>query len=329
MTNLVYKSWEWRSIDDMKKLWANLLSKRKDSTNRNSSPTHLGQRAEPLFDIPVSNIIPCNLHTTMSQMKSLRNGLYLYVENSDTALAHLEVTYKELGIKVPTVGETTLDRLKKTRFSRPNAVKLLVHQDSILKCLEFTNLNQEIKDLIKLVWKQALVLLTIASSAHPNSLITEEAWMVCAKEYATNFMKCFAVQVSSYMHCFVYHYGYFLVKHCGMEYLSGYSIETNIAWIKKNTFTSTNHFGGKELNACWGQLIEKHLRCQDRFKALLLQKREKPNWADNLFQQDTTVQDLSIFTLGRLMEESVEELGSLMDVAQVETTPSSRHTSSG
>ena len=162
------------------------------------------------------------------------------------------------------------------------------------------------KELIRLVWKQALVLLSIASSSTPQSIVTESVWKDCATEYANNFTKCFSVTVSSYFHCLVYHYGWFLTQFSGIEYLSNYSIETNIHWIKKNTFTSTNHFGGKNANSCWGQLIEKHLRCQDSFIASLQKKKTvKENWADTVLMDDDEVPQLSVFTFGRLLEKSL------------------------
>ena len=125
----------------MKKLWEKVLKKRKDSTNRNTAGTakQKGQVGEPLFNIPLSNIIPCNLHATMSQVKSLRKGLWQKIECSEEALKYVLEFLPTIRVKVPAPvndKESLVERLNRTRFSRPNSVKLLRHHEGLLKCLD-------------------------------------------------------------------------------------------------------------------------------------------------------------------------------------------------
>ena len=44
-------------------------------------------------------------------------------------------------------------------------------------------------------------------------------------------------------------------RYSGIEKLSNYSTEGNIKWIKQMLHSSTTHFGGKEGDLCWCQLL--------------------------------------------------------------------------
>ena len=62
---------EFRNIQSMKDTW-DVIKKDPLSKRKSSAKNHVGQVNEPLFYVPLTQIIPCNLHLTMSIVKMLR-----------------------------------------------------------------------------------------------------------------------------------------------------------------------------------------------------------------------------------------------------------------
>ena len=167
---------------------------------------------------------------------------------------------------------TLAERLDKTKFSRVNSISLIKNQETLLKCL--TPLEKNFPNrviLTRKVWNQAEMLLAIASADRFE--LTADKWKLYATEFATNLVKLYSEKcVTSYLHCFVYHYGYWLEKFGAIEKLGNYSIETNVKWVKDNYARASNHGGGVagSDSAPLAQLLSKHFRMQRTFKKDLL-----------------------------------------------------------
>ena len=283
-------SWNFRDIDNMNTMWNSEISKKTTRSRKSANHMFAGQVGEPLFSIPFSNIIPCMLHVTMSIAKLLRKILLQIIGNCKEAMGALEksLCHKDLNIKLyksakPEHEKMSLEqRLKKTRFSRVNSISMLKNQEIVLECLakleaEYTDKANRLKE----VWKQALCLLAVASD--PAESTKELDWKNCAKLFAKDFQKLATnSNITSYLHCFVYHIGYYLEKYSGIEKLANYSTEGNIKWIKDSLSSSTAHFGGKNSDHCWAQLLQKHYRSQISFKKTLPQDNRNKHWSSTL-----------------------------------------------
>lgn len=280
----------------MRKTWL-AIADSSISTRKRSANKRDGLYAEPLFALPLTQIIPCNLHLTMSLVKMLRKHLVLNIRGFPEAAAELEKALKEIKIKVykPKDSQKSMsleERLKKTRFSRPNSLNLLKKYDIVLRCLDTLPENYaEFAKNTRLMWEQALVLLAWASD--PEAHIDEKTWIHCAKQFAGWFVDMtHKKKVTSYLHCFVYHYGYFLERYGRIEGLANYSIESNMKWMKDRLQRSTNHAGGRNGDMdCWKQLLELHFRSQETMKAKLPQGNSKP-WTSALESSQKSVSDI-------------------------------------
>ena len=276
--------WEFRDIKQMQEIFNTNLKTKSKSTRKSQNSKFCGQQNEPLFSIPLECIIPCLLHCSMSIVRSLHKLLLKYVEVEECQ--ELLIKYlKEIKISVPNgkEGDSKLDRLSKIHFKRPVALKYLTEQEAYLKCLD------PIKDTfgvrvkhIKLVFKQALYLLTIASSTDESIILPEEDWIMCAKIFASNFQAISSTNyATSYLHLFVYHLGYFLNEYGCLEKLSNFSIENTIHYIKKTILSSTSKFGGRSEreNNTYSTVLEKNYREQESFKESLPEEENDRQWS--------------------------------------------------
>lgn len=278
------KTYPFRNISHMKDIWDKKLKGKAASTRSSQNTKYAGQQNEPLFLIPLSSIIPCILHLTMSIVKSLKNTLINIILNSDLALKQLQEQMKILKIKVNSNSKYTLEQqLRKTKFTRPTSIKFIKNYKEILKCLDKLPSNlQPLKEKIHLVFQQALYLLSVASSPRPN--ISEQDWLTCSKIFMSNYKEISIGAITSYIHVFVYHCGYFLEQYGGIEKLGNYSIEGTIHYIKKTVTNSTSGFGGRneDKNHCLSQVLEKNRRQQPLFKKELPQKESTMQWSCRL-----------------------------------------------
>ena len=290
-----FESWPFRDIHVMKERWLSI----KDtslSTRKRTAKERDGLYAEPLFALPLTQIIPCNLHLTMSIVKMLRKHLVMNIRGFPAAAEELEKALKEIGIKVYKPKDSQKmsleERLKKTRFSRPNSLNLLKNCEIVLRCLDrLPPSYAAFGKNTKIMWEQALVLLAWASD--PEAEIDEQTWMYCAKQFASWFVDMtHKKKVTSYLHCFVYHYGYFLEQYGRIEGLANYSIESNMKWMKERIQRSTNHAGGRKGDMdCWRQLLQLHFRSQDTMKAKLPQGNRK-TWTSSLESSQKSISDI-------------------------------------
>lgn len=75
---------------------------------------------------------------------------------------------------------TKYDLLDKTIFARPKAIQFLLNQKTLLTCLNYIS-DQIYAYKCRLVYQQALFLITIASS--PNPSINESTWLLISKKF--------------------------------------------------------------------------------------------------------------------------------------------------
>ena len=280
-----------RDIEKMRTTWGKHLVKKKGNSGRKSeNRKYFGQYAEPLFDIPLANIVPCLLHVTMSIVKLLRKillGLIRFhtpaLEAFEKSLAHPALKIKVYKPKQASISLT--ERLKKTRFSRVNSLSLIKNQEIVLECIDL--LPAEYKTLgeqVRKAWRQGLCLLAVASNPDPELTIKEGDWKKCAIKFAETILSVTdSVKITSYLHCFAYHLGFYLEKYSGIERLGNYSTEGNIKWIKEALKNSSSHFGGKnDPDACFAQLLQLHYRSQESFKKNLPRVESDHHWSCTL-----------------------------------------------
>ena len=212
----------------------------------------------------------------------MKNFLLSLIQFNDQAIDVLFNTFKALKLHIYQPKDETLsnyEKLAKTKFNRPQAIKFLINFKELLKCLLLID-DQNVAKKCYSIFEQGLILISICCSSNPT--ITESDWLHVAKIFASNWKKMSLVQ-TTYLHVFVYHVGYFLEKYSGLEKYANYSIEGIVHYTKKNISSSTNHFGGwssknDEFN-CFKQLLEKNFREQPAFKSALPMYENPKQWS--------------------------------------------------
>lgn len=157
--------------------------------------------------------------------------------------------------------------MRKSKFNRPELLKIVEQQVEVLKCLEplegrFPEANKRLRLLFQRLW----YLLSILSADQKETKVTEAEWIRMAKQFAVLFNSQTAEEkATSYLHVFVYHVGSYLEKYHSLESLANYSIEGTVKWVKTHTREASNKFGGNKSNTL-EQVIHKHNRMQPFMK---------------------------------------------------------------
>ena len=125
----------------MESNWTNNLSKIDNINSRKrQAKDYQGQYNCPIFKISLKNIIPCNLHGTISIIKLLKKILLHTLEGNTKGLEILIQKLEESKIKVYKASKgcdiTLEERIKKTQFFRVNSLMMLKNYDKILECLD-------------------------------------------------------------------------------------------------------------------------------------------------------------------------------------------------
>lgn len=236
------RHWPFRDIEVMQTRWNSKLSKLADSTRSNyaSNPTKqfFGQVGRPILNLPLSRWITCELHCCMSMCKFLRNQFHGLIADSPAVCDEYISVLESLNIAVYSDTKKSsaisfLERMKKTRLSRPESLRILLNGSSVFKCLEnpiMAPFSSKIR-ILKLLWHQLTCILAIVAESF--AMMTEERWIIGLKNFALEFLKLAAPSdVTSYLHVLVYHVGYFLEQYEGIERFSNYSVEGTIKWLK-------------------------------------------------------------------------------------------------
>jgi hypothetical protein len=109
------------------------------------------------------------------------------------------------------------------------------------------NVNNRLRGKIvkaKRVWELYHPLATLSMQARVT--ITEEEWLDEARPFGQAFCTAYGrKQVTTYMHIFVYHYGFFLQTYHGIEKFANYALEGKHRVTKRTLARATSGFGGK------------------------------------------------------------------------------------
>ena len=103
------------------------------------------------------------------------------------------------------------------------------------------------------VWKRYHDLVSLSKQA--QVAIEEAEWLEYARSFGTAFMHCFHLEdITSYIHVFMYHLGYFLKKYNGIEKFANFVDESKHRENKTNLFHGTSVFRYGESGAAYQQL---------------------------------------------------------------------------
>jgi hypothetical protein len=146
---------------------------------------------------------------------------------------------------------TIWKRIKKSRLNRNDYLKIWKHWHLFLEKVLNTALNRlrvaMNRETVVDVSNLLIPLMNLALHYNPkeHGFISEAQWREDARKYATSFVKRYGEkEVTSYIHEFVYHHGFFMEKYSSLEKFANYSIEGCHRENKKSLALSTNGFGG-------------------------------------------------------------------------------------
>lgn len=104
------------------------------STRKANAASNFGIQAEPVLDLPLTNIIPCMLHTVMALVKKLVQLVARDVRAASLKEAWVRV-FTSLGITLAAPkkkAETFEERVKRSRLKYPECLRVLTHFDRFL-----------------------------------------------------------------------------------------------------------------------------------------------------------------------------------------------------
>lgn len=138
------------------------------------------------------------------------------------------------------------------------------------------------------VWQQFHDLVALSSQDEGAVKITYREWLCEALPFGRTFVKCWGKEeVTTYIHIFVYHVGFYLQRWGSIEKFANYAIEGMVAVNKRNLHRATSQFGG--YGSSYSGLAEQQLmlafrrdwRIANNLLALSRPHHEKvPTWAE-------------------------------------------------
>ena len=206
----------------------------------------------------------------------------------EKAMQYVLETDMKLNLASPTKTRTSLfDRVKGSRFGRPDYIRVLKKHGLLIDLLIQAALPDEQNALndTKKMWSQMVQLLALASS--PAVTVTEKFWLEKARAFGTLFGKVYAKEaVTSYLHLFVYHLGFFLEKYGGIEMLANYGIEGMHAVNKRVISRATNGLSRNMVTyqqLAHGYRLERY-KGRDVHDQERKQYKSKQSWSDALLE---------------------------------------------
>lgn len=161
--------------------------------------------------------------------------------------------------------QTFSARVKKSRLNRPDLLHVLTNYKHFFDAMaQFSsspsphnrtpthlqhshNLNSRLRTKIakaRRVWDLYYPLVSLSMQAQVN--ITEKKWLKKARAFGQAFCEAYGrKKVTTYMHIFVYHYGFFLARYKGIEKFANYALEGKHRVTKRYLSQATSGFGGK------------------------------------------------------------------------------------
>ncbi len=141
----------------------------------------------------------------------------------------------------------------------------------------------------KLVWERFYPLACLSTQAHIN--ISEEEWKAQGRSLGQAFVAAYTQEdVTTYLHIFVYHYGYFLATYDGIEKFANFDLEGKHSVIKRILAHSTSGFSyGPSETA--RQELSALLRAEvHALTAALPPTSTKTSWAEEILPQHPSIQ---------------------------------------
>mmetsp|Transcript_9911 Transcript_9911/g.16963 ORF Transcript_9911/g.16963 Transcript_9911/m.16963 type:complete len:768 (-) Transcript_9911:639-2942(-) len=265
------ESYDFRNLQDMTKLAREKFYQKNSGTKlasctRKSKSDLFGLCDVPLLkEMDIEDLNPCLVHALMSQCKLLRAHLWSEVQHQYVPKT---LFWESIGkfVKLP---DKPIDELapEDIKVNRSETLKIFQNPEIMLHCLDSISTNLYIKTLR--VWEMMYCLFVVA--ADPPEDFTEKEWRQKAKLMACLFVELFLKEcVTTYMHIFVYHFGFFIEKHKGLESVSNYSTEGTVFICKKYIKNSGNKFGG--VQGYLGTLITTSNSTRSWFTADIVQR---------------------------------------------------------
>lgn len=242
LSDFTIEEWPFRNIREMQQL-GQRADKLKDPTS--FARRHAGIIRSPLFDFDIEMTVPCLLHLLMALGRKMLKMIVSEADGNRALEETLERILEEsIGIKLKEGERTFLLRVKKSRLSRPDLIKVMKQHSLLIDALEKAASKEESRSHVQKsreIWKLMVQLLALLSTSQVT--ISAAFWKRKALEFARLFVAEYEHQdVTSYLHAFVYHIGYYVERYGSLEKLANYGIEGLHAKNKKFIREASNGF---------------------------------------------------------------------------------------
>jgi hypothetical protein len=129
-----------------------------------------------------------------------------------------------------------MERVKLSRFGRPEYLRIIEHHGRFISILESgatTEAQQKKVAKTKETWQLFHKLISLA--VQPKVSITEKQWLEEAKPFGKAFTARYTKQeVTTYIHLFIYHVGFYLEKYESIEIFANVATESMHSLNKDN-----------------------------------------------------------------------------------------------
>jgi hypothetical protein len=134
--------------------------------------------------------------------------------------------------------------LVEDRLNRPECLHILAVYKSLFAVMIAATDDLEDKEKFRsaeLVWDSFYPLACLSAQAHVQ--IKEVEWRSKARDFGKAFTNTYSSEdVTTYIHIFVYHYGYFLETYNGIEKFANFALEGKHGTVKRILKNNTSGF---------------------------------------------------------------------------------------
>ncbi|EFA80257.1 hypothetical protein PPL_07082 [Heterostelium album PN500] len=208
------------------------LEKSKAKNPKVEMKSFSGLAAEPSLDIDPTKVPPDTLHMIMSIVKTVFKPILLLCDTNETLRKDIEDFLKcKAKLTLITVSPGTLlhgqpytfyDRFKQSAVNYMEYINILINQDILIKTLSNHSVyNNDKLELIKKYWKQLHCLISCMISDEP---VKEYQWRYMSSQFGSNLILA-DIKISTYMHIFIVHVGFFLERYGNLERFATFCIE--------------------------------------------------------------------------------------------------------
>ncbi len=141
----------------------------------------------------------------------------------------------------------------------------------------------------KKVWECYYPLACLTAQARVS--IMEAQWLVLVKEFGEAFLDAHAPEhVTTYIHIFVFHFGFFLETYNGIEKFANYALEGKHSTVKRILAYGTSGFSHGPAETARQQLCAL-LRDELHNEPGLLKPSKKKTWAEATLPKHPSISD--------------------------------------